>query len=147
MRQNWLVDIEVQPGLVIPANELEWQFSRASGPGGQHVNTSDSRAQLTWNIEESDAIDDSQRDRLLARLDARLVAGAITVQAAEQRSQLRNRESAAEKLAEAVRRALAPPPKKRKATKPTRGSQKRHRVAKTSRSGIKELRRKPTAGD
>jgi len=138
------MDLEVSPALTIPAAELQWKFSRSSGPGGQHVNTSDSRVQLTWNVDDSTSVSDEQRDILLTRLGGRLVAGAITVTVAEQRSQLRNREVALEKLGDIVRRALAPPAALRRATKPTRGSARRDLAAKKRRSETKQQRQRPT---
>lgn len=137
------MDLEVTPALTIPAAELEWRFSRSSGPGGQHVNTSDSRAALTWYISASSVLTDAQRERLLARLASRLVDGAITLTAAEQRSQLRNREIARHKLAEIVAAALAPPGPRRRATTPTRGSNRRRLAAKRQRSETKRHRRQP----
>jgi ribosome-associated protein len=92
------MDLQVSRALTIPASELGWRFSRSSGPGGQHVNTSDSRAELSWNVADSAALSEDQRLKLLARLDRRLVAGVITVTASERRSQLRNREIALAKL-------------------------------------------------
>ena len=138
------MDLEVSPGLTIPASELQWKFSRSSGPGGQHVNTSDSRVQLSWNIAESLVLGDNQREVLLTLLGRRLVAGAITVTVSEQRSQLRNREAALEKLAAIVGSALAPPAALRRATKPTRGSARRHLIAKKQRSATKQQRQRPT---
>ena len=138
------MDLEVAPGLTIPAAELRWRFSRSSGPGGQHVNTSDSRVQLTWSPAESFALTEEQRSLLLARLGRRLVAGAITLTVSEQRSQLRNREAALDNLAELVRAALAPPAAARRATRPTRGSARRHLAAKQQRSVTKQRRQRPT---
>lgn len=128
----------------IPAAELGWRFSRSSGPGGQHVNTSDSRVELSWNIAGSVVLTESQRERLLARLGNKLVGGVLTVSASEQRSQLRNREIALNKLAELVSAALAPGPARRRATKPTRGSVKRRLSAKGQRSETKRQRQRPT---
>lgn len=137
------MELEVTRSLTIPAGELGWRFSRSSGPGGQHVNTSDSRVELTWNVVESAVLSESQRERLLSRFEHRLVAGSVTVTSSEQRSQLRNREIALEKLANLVRGALAPDAPKRRATKPTRGSKRRHLAAKTRRSETKKLRQRP----
>jgi ribosome-associated protein len=139
------MDLEVAPGLTIPAAELEWRFSRSSGPGGQHVNTSDSRVQLTWNVGDSAVLGDSQREQLLTRLGRRLVSGRITITVSEQRSQLRNRGTALENLGDVVRAALAPPPPIRRATKPTRGSTRRHLAGKKRRSETKQQRQRPSA--
>lgn len=140
------MDLDVAAGFVIPAAELGWRFSRSSGPGGQHVNTSDSRVELFWNVASSAVPTEEQRKRLQARLGRRLVGGALTVTASEQRSQLRNREIAMEKLAALVAAALAPDAPARRPSKPTRGSKRRHQAAKQRRSETKSLRRRP-AGD
>ncbi len=139
------MDLEVSPALTIPASELDWRFSRSSGPGGQHVNTTDSRAKLSWNVAGSMALSDAQRLQLTTRLGPRLIAGVITVTASEQRSQLRNREIALAKLAGLVAEGLAPAAVPRRATKPTRGSNRRRLAAKEQRSATKRQRRRPSA--
>ncbi len=139
------MDLEVSPALTIPASELGWRFSRSSGPGGQHVNTSDSRVELSWNVLESEALTDDQCRRLTARLGHRLVAGSITVTASERRSQLRNREIALAKLADLVNAGLAPDAAPRRPTKPTLGSTRRRLAAKERRSVTKQQRRRPPA--
>jgi ribosome-associated protein len=139
------MDLEVTPALTIPASELGWRFSRSSGPGGQHVNTSDSRVELSWNIAESPSLSEVERAMLLARLDRRIVSGAITVASSEQRSQLRNRETALARLADLVSTALAPDAAPRRPTKPTRGSTRRRLVAKGQRAETKQQRRRPQA--
>lgn len=138
------MDLEVTPDLWIADSELRWKFSRSSGPGGQHVNTSDSRVQLTWSVVDSAALTDEQRVTLLTKLGRRLVGGAITVTVSAQRSQLRNRETALDSLAQLVRDALAPPGPLRRATRPTRGSTRRHLAAKKRRSETKQQRQRPT---
>jgi len=135
----------VFPALTIPSSELGWRFSRSSGPGGQHVNTSDSRVELSWNVVESAVLSDEQRLLLITRLGRRLVAGVITVTASERRSQLRNRELALVKLADLVAEGLAPEPARRRATKPTRGSNRRRLAAKEQRSATKRQRQRPSA--
>ncbi|MBF4575322.1 alternative ribosome rescue aminoacyl-tRNA hydrolase ArfB [Frondihabitans sp. VKM Ac-2883] len=139
------MDLEVSPALTIPAGELVWRFSRSSGPGGQHVNTSDSRVQLSWSPAESAVLSEQQKSLVRARLSRRLVGGALTVSASEQRSQLRNRESALLKLAELVAAGLAPEGPSRRATKRTRGSDRRRLAAKGARSETKQQRRPPSA--
>jgi ribosome-associated protein len=139
------MDLEVSPALTIPAAELGWRFSRSSGPGGQHVNTSDSRVELLWNIGSSTVLSDVQRARLLMRLGPRLVSGVITVTASAQRSQLRNREMALAKLADLVAEGIAPDPARRRATKPTRGSNRRRLAAKQQRAVTKQQRKRPSA--
>ena len=138
------VDLEVSTELTIPAAELGWRFSRSSGPGGQHVNTSDSRVELFWDVARSGVLTDTQRGVLATRLDRRLVGGVVTVMASERRSQLRNREAALERLAELVGTALLPEAAPRRATKPTRGAKRRRLVAKAHRAETKQQRRRPT---
>ena len=139
------MDLEVSPALTIPASELGWRFSRSSGPGGQHVNTSDSRVELSWNVAESAALSDGHRLRLVTRLGQRLVDGVLTVSASERRSQLRNREIALAKLSALVAEGLAPEPARRRATKPTRASNRRRLAAKEQRAATKQQRRRPPA--
>ncbi|GAA3278950.1 alternative ribosome rescue aminoacyl-tRNA hydrolase ArfB [Paenarthrobacter aurescens] len=138
------MDLEIPPLLTIPSSELGWRFSRSSGPGGQHVNTTDSRAELLWNVADSSALTDEQRLLLLRRLGPKLVAGVITVTASEERSQLRNRELALAKLARLISNGLVPE-NVRRPSKPTRGSARRHRMAKEHRSATKQQRRRPSA--
>lgn len=136
--------LRVTAGLTIPESELVWRFSRSSGPGGQGVNTADSRAELVWDAAGSSALSDHQRERLLDRLSGRLVGGVLTVAASEHRAQLRNREAARERLATLVADAIRPPAAARRATKPTRGSKERRLGAKQRRTDVKKLRRRPT---
>ncbi|MET4591664.1 alternative ribosome rescue aminoacyl-tRNA hydrolase ArfB [Arthrobacter sp. 754] len=139
------MDLEVSPMLTIPATELHWRFSRSSGPGGQHVNTTDTRVELSWNIAGSAVLSDQQRTQLLTRLGQRLITGMLTVTASEHRSQLRNREIALGKLAELVTEGLAPDAPRRRPTKPTRGSDRRRLAAKQQRSATKQQRQRPSA--
>ena len=124
-------------GLVIPADELTERFSRSSGPGGQGVNTTDSRVELLFEPGSSTALSPEQRARIMDVLRDRLVEGRIAVTASEHRSQLRNRAAARERLGGILREALAPPPPPRRATKPTRSSQTRRLEAKKRRAAIK----------
>jgi ribosome-associated protein len=128
-------------GIVIPPEELSWRFSRSAGPGGQHVNTSDSQAELSFDLASSAALPPLLRERALRALAGRLAGGVITVTASEYRSQLRNREAAAARLSELLTEATAPPPPPRRPTRPTRGSNERRLAAKQRRSHIKRLRR------
>ena len=127
-------------GLVVPAGELVERFSRSSGPGGQSVNTSDSRVELEYDVGTSVALTDDQRRRALARLEGRLTDGRLVVDASEHRSQHRNRVAARERLADLLRSALAPPPPARRPTRPTRGSKQRRLDAKKQRGETKALR-------
>lgn len=135
--------LQVDAGLTIPESELSWRFSRSSGPGGQGVNTADSRAELVWDVAASTALSASQRERLLARLGNRIADGVLTIAASEHRAQLRNREAARARLAELVADALRPPAPPRRPTKPSRGATERRLTAKKQRTDIKKLRRPP----
>jgi ribosome-associated protein len=128
-------------GAVIPADELSWRFSRSSGPGGQSVNTSDSRVELSYDLASSTALSPVLKQWALRALAGRLVDGVLTISASEFRSQLRNREAATQRMAAVLTAATAPPPKPRRPTKPTRGSKERRLAAKQRRSQIKRLRR------
>ena len=130
-------------GVVIPPTELSWRFSRSSGPGGQSVNTADSRVELSFDVRRSTSLPDAVRQRLLARFADRLVDGVLTVAASEYRSQHRNREAARSRLADLLTRASAPPAPQRRATRPTRGSTERRLSTKARRSQTKAMRRRP----
>lgn len=132
--------VRVTDTLSIPASELTWRFSRSSGPGGQGVNTADSRVELLWDPTTSaavEALSETMRDRLMSRLRDGLVNGAVVIVSSENRAQLRNRATARDRLAQTVREALAPPPRARRATRPTRGSVERRLTAKKNRGSIK----------
>lgn len=132
-------------GLVIPATELVERYSHASGPGGQGVNTSESRVQLAFDVAASDVLDEVQRERLLRRLRSRLAGTVLIVAAAEFRSQRQNRAAARERLAALLTQGIAPPSPSRRASRPTRGSIDRRLTAKRRRGETKRLRAHPPA--
>jgi ribosome-associated protein len=133
--------LRVTRSVVIPERELAWRFSRSSGPGGQSVNTADSRVELSLDVARTSALGPVQRARVLERLSRRLVDGVLTVKASEHRSQLRNREAALERMAKTLAAALAPPPPRRRPTRPTRGAVERRLADKKRRGRTKRLRR------
>jgi ribosome-associated protein len=133
--------LRVTRSVVVPERELRWRFSRSSGPGGQSVNTADSRVELSVDVATTTALGPVQRARAMERLGRRLRDGVLTVKASEHRSQLRNREAALERMADALRRAIAPPPPKRKPTRKTRGAEERRLAEKRRRARTKQLRR------
>ena len=133
--------LRVTRSVVVPEKELRWRFSRSSGPGGQSVNTADSRVQLSLDLTTTTALGPVQRARALERLADRLVEGVLTVTAQEERSQLRNREIALERLQEILAAAIAPPPRRRRPTKPGRRAVERRIAAKKRRAKTKRLRR------
>ena len=133
-------DVTVTRTLVIPASELRERFSRSGGPGGQGVNTADSRVELSFDVAGSPAIPEHLRSRMLDRLEGKLVDGVLTIAASEHRAQLQNRAAARERLAAILRAAAAPPPPMRRPTKPTRGSQERRIASKKRRADTKRGR-------
>jgi len=136
-------DLRVRRGLVIPAGELRASASRSSGPGGQHVNKSNTRVTLRWNIETSEALSDRQRTLLLSRLDHRLTRGGeLVLHADRARSRVRNLENARERLAKIVSGGLATA-RTRIATKASTGARKRGAEQKKHRSSVKSQRRRP----
>lgn len=141
-------DLHIPPGpgspggVLVPAADLIEQFSRSSGPGGQGVNTADSRVQLSLDLATTTALTDIQRQRALARLSSRLTGSVLTITASEHRSQLRNRAAARERLSALLREALMPEVPRRR-TKPTAGSRRRRLEGKRIRAEIKRNRRRP----
>lgn len=138
--------IALRGGVVLPDDALSWRFSRSSGPGGQSVNTADSRAELSvdltavlWAVPEQEA-------RVRERLAGRLRGDVLTVAASEQRSQLRNREAALARVVAVLDDALTPPGPPRRATRPSRASRERRAAGEKQRRAFKELRRRPPLG-
>lgn len=135
------MSVPVNRSLIIPDAELEWRFTPSGGPGGQHANRSNTRVELSWSVVDSAVLTPNQRRRLQRRL-----GDVVRITADEHRSQARNRDEAAQRLAERCRRALEPT-KRRRATAPTAGSKRRRLKAKRQRSETKKLRRRPGPGD
>jgi ribosome-associated protein len=133
--------LRVTRSVVVPERELRWRFSRSSGPGGQSVNTADSRVELSLDVGATTALGPIQRSRALERLAGRLVEGVLTVSASEHRSQLRNREAALERMAEILAAAVAAPPPTRRRTRPSRSAVERRLADKRRRARTKRLRR------
>lgn len=134
------LDVTVR-GIKIPPDELSWRFSRSPGPGGQSVNTTDSQAELSFDLAQSAALPPVLKQRALTALASRLSDGVISVAASEYKSQLRNREAAAARLSALLTDATAPPPPPRRPTRPTRSSVERRLAEKQRRSRLKRQRR------
>jgi len=134
------LDVTVRD-IAIPAEELSWRFSRSAGPGGQSVNTTDSRVELSFDVAGSTALPPVYKERALRVLAGRLSDGVLTVTASETRSQLRNREAAAERMSALLTQATAAPPKPRRPTKPSRAARERRLEDKRRASERKRLRR------
>jgi ribosome-associated protein len=140
-------DLTVTDALTIPATELGWRFSRSGGPGGQGVNTTDSRVELVFPLATSPSLPPLLRERALRRLGGTLVEGAVVIAASEHRSQGLNRQAALRRLAALLAEAVAPPPPLRRPTRPTRGSVQRRLAAKRLRGQAKQQRRDQGSGD
>ena len=134
-------DLRVNGWLLIPGSELHERFSRSSGPGGQSVNTADSRVELSFDVGRSSVLPDWARARITERLAGRLAGDVVTVAASEQRSQLANRQAARARLAALLKDAVAPPKRPRVPTRPGRAANERRLEAKRQRSAIKRGRR------
>jgi ribosome-associated protein len=134
-------DLPVRGSVVIPDAELRWRFSRSSGPGGQGVNTTDSRVELSFDVARTTALGPTLKARALDRLGPRLVDGVLTISASEHRSQLRNREAAGARLASTLAEAIAPPPRPRRPTRPSKAATERRIASKKRRGEIKRMRR------
>jgi ribosome-associated protein len=140
--------VHIRGAVVIPPQELEWRFSRSGGPGGQSVNTTDSRVQLAFDVAGSPSLPEHLRVRALERLAGRLQDGVLVITASEQRSQFQNRRAAERRLGDVLREAMAPPPRKRRPTRPSKASIDKRIKAKKSRGETKRLRgRAGTRGD
>ena len=133
--------VPIRGSVAIPASELRWRFSRSSGPGGQSVNTTDSRVELLFDVAHSPTLPAAWRRRALQRLGDRLVDGVLLITAQEERSQHLNRRAAERRLAEVLREATSPPPRPRRPTKPSRGSVERRLSEKKRRAETKRTRR------
>lgn len=133
--------IEINTGLVIPDAELDWKFTTSGGPGGQHANKASTRVQVSWDVAESAVVREADRQLLIEKL-----GDTVRVDVDQARSQARNRELAAERLAEKVRAALVRP-RRRKKTRPSRASKARRVEGKRRKSETKRLRQRPTRWD
>ena len=135
------MDLIISPGLVIPSNELHWRFSRSSGSGGQNINKTDTKVNLSFNIENSKALTSYQKHQVTKQLNHQIVNSTIKVVTQEHRTQYKNRRLALIRLGILLRKSLKPPPKARKATKPTKSSQRRRLESKKKQGEKKQNRR------
>jgi ribosome-associated protein len=133
--------LHIRGSVSVPEAELMWRFSRSSGPGGQHVNTSDTQVELRFDLAATGSLPPVWKERALERLAGRLVGGVLTVRASEHRSQWRNREAAAARLGALLAQATAPPPKARRPTRIPRGINEHRLRVKKQRAETKRNRR------
>jgi ribosome-associated protein len=139
--------LRVSARVVVPEWELQWRFSRSGGAGGQHVNTSSTRVELVFDVVNTSALGSVLKQRALERLENQLVDGCVVIVASERRSQFQNRVLARERLTDLLRAALAPPPRKRRPTRPTLSSKKERVNTKRKRGEIKRGRGRPGHDD
>ncbi|HEX4687062.1 MAG TPA: alternative ribosome rescue aminoacyl-tRNA hydrolase ArfB [Nocardioides sp.] len=133
--------LRISRSIVVPERELSERFTRSSGPGGQGVNTADSRVELSFDVARSPSLPETTRARMVTRLEGRLVDGVVTVAASEHRAQLANRRAARERLTALLTEAAAPPPRKRRPTRPSRAANQRRLDEKKRRGETKQSRR------
>ena len=134
------MSLTINSKLEIPANEIEWRFSRASGAGGQNVNKTDSRVEIIFNVSESQTLTPFQKHRILIQDEIKLINGCICIAVQDKRTQYQNRQLALSRLASILRELLKPPPKKRRKTMPTRSSQRKRVESKKKRGELKRNR-------
>lgn len=135
--------IPITGSVAVPRSELMWRFSRSSGPGGQSVNTADSRVELRFDLANTGALPPNLKQRALQRLGPRLVDGVLAVTASEHRSQLQNRHAAQARLVAVLAEAIAPPARARRPTRPSRASVEARLETKRRRAQLKQHRRTP----
>ncbi len=134
-------DVPIKNGIVIPGNEIEITASRSGGAGGQHVNKTDTRITVRWNIKSTKSLNEKQKERVLQNLQAQLTKdGDLIIHNSESRSQQKNKENALLQLAQKIRKALHVP-KKRKKTRVPKSVKEARLRAKTHRSEIKKMRK------
>ena len=134
------MDITISSKLVIPENELQWRFSRSSGPGGQNINKTNSRVEIIFDIQKSQSLSSYQKLRIKNQLKSKLINGCICIAAQNRRTQFENRKLALSRLSYILRDLLKQLPKERRETKPTRASSRRRVNSKRKRGEVKKNR-------
>ncbi len=135
------MNLIINSKLEIPANEIQWRFSRSSGSGGQNVNKTDSRVEIMFDVIESKALTPYQKHRIRSNDETKLVNGCICIAVQDKRTQYQNRQLALNRLSAILREILKPLPKKRRETIPTRSSQRKRVDSKKKRGELKRNRR------
>ena len=136
------MDLIITTSFVIPSKELKWRFSRSSGPGGQKVNKTNTRVEIIFNIEQSKVLNDYQKTVLTKKLKTKLVNNCICLAVQDERNQLLNRQLAIVRISSIIRNSLKNLSKVRKATKPSKASQKRRIESKKKRGELKKNRQR-----
>tara|TARA_B100000242_G_C42755398_1_gene352089 strand:- start:62 stop:487 length:426 start_codon:yes stop_codon:yes gene_type:complete len=136
------MDLIITKKLVIPAKEIKWRFSKSSGPGGQNVNKIDSRVEIIFNLEDSKALNHTQKEVLKFKLKKKLVKNSLCLAVQEHRNQFLNRQLALKRICSIIRNAITEPSQLRKFTKPTKLSKRKRIEFKKKRGEIKKSRQK-----
>ena len=131
------MNLKINQELIIPSNEIKWRFSRSSGPGGQNVNKIESQVEIIFNILKSQTLSSYQKNLLLKKFSNRIIDGCISIKVQEKRSQLKNRQLARQRLSTVIKEIILSKKKVRKATTPTKSSQKRRVELKKKRGKLK----------
>ena len=134
------MNLRINSKLAIPANEIQWRFSRSTGAGGQNVNKTDSRAEIVFNVSKSKALTPYQKHKISIHDGIKLINGSICIAVQDKRTQYQNRQLALSRLASTLQELLKPPPKKRRETIPSRSSQRKRVESKKKRGEIKRNR-------
>jgi len=134
------MNLKINTKLEIPANEIQWRFSKSSGSGGQNINKTDSRAEIVFNVSESKTLTPWQKQRISIQTEVKLLNGSICIAVQDKRTQYQNRQLALSRLGSTLRKLLKPPPKRRRATIPTLSSQRKRVESKKKRGEIKRNR-------
>lgn len=140
-------ELRISGRVSIPLRELHFQASRSSGPGGQSVNTSDTKVELTFDLIKTEAMSPFLKERAIERLGKRVRDGVITIVSSEHRSQLMNKQAAQKRLQTLLADAISPPAPSRRPTKPSKSAQRKRVDEKTQRGQTKKLRRPPKNDD
>ena len=135
------MNLTINSKIEIPANEIQWRFSRSSGAGGQNVNKTDTRVEIVFNVSDSKTLTLYHKHRISIQDKVKLINGCICIAVQDKRSQYQNRQLALIRLASTLRELLKPPPKKRRATNPTRSSQRKRIESKKKRGELKRNRK------
>jgi len=136
------MNIKVNRKLVIPSSEIRWRFSRSSGPGGQNVNKLETRVEIIFNIQRSNALSTYQKENLFDKLNNQIIDDSITISVQERRTQFENRQLAIDKLTTLIKDKLFSETKVRKVTTPTKASQRKRIQSKKKRGELKQNRKK-----
>ena len=134
------MNLQINQKLIIPSDEIQWRFSRSSGPGGQNINKIESKVEIIFDIYKSKSLNSFQKNLLLKKLNNKIINGCISIKVQEKRTQFKNRQLAIKKLISLMKEIITSKEKVRKVTRPTKSSQRRRVESKKKRGEIKRNR-------